>query len=59
MHNNTDVFMTEYASLIVNNTQLGTFSGQLNSNKVEVIFTPNPLLADANLTVKLVKTPMF
>jgi hypothetical protein len=59
MHNSTNVYMTEYASLIVNSTSLGTFAGEINSNVVNLLFTPNPLLADANLTVKIKKVPMF
>lgn len=58
VHDNTDVLMTEYASLY-NNIALGYVSAELNNNVVNLIFTPNQSISPVNMTVKLIKTTMF
>lgn len=58
MHNAIDVFLTEYATLI-NDINLGTFSAEINNNEVRLLFTPNNLLTELDLTVKVIKTSIF
>ena len=58
MHDGTDVFLTEYATLI-NDIFLGTFSAEINNNEVRLLFTANNLLTTTNLTVRVIKTSIF
>lgn len=58
MHDGSDVFLTEYAT-IINDVYLGTFSAEINNNEVRLLFTANNLLTTTNLTVKVVKTSVF
>lgn len=58
VHDNVDVLMTEYATL-VSDVYLGSFSAEINNNEVRLLFTANNLLTTANLKVKVIKTQMF
>jgi len=58
MHDGDDVFLTEYAT-IINDIYLGSFSAEINTNEVRLLFTANSLLSTTNLTVKVVKTSIF
>jgi len=48
MHDGTDVFVTEYGTMWSGSASLGTFTADINSGNVRLLFTP----ANANTTVK-------
>ena len=48
MHDGTDVFITEYGTMWSGSASLGTFTADINSGNIRLLFTP----ANANTTVK-------
>jgi len=48
MHDGTDVFVTEYGTMFSGAASLGTFTADINSGNVRLLFTP----ANTNTTVK-------
>ena len=41
MHNNTDVFMTEYAILKTQDSDIGFITADINDSSVRLLITPN------------------